>query len=90
MCESLGITATAEGVETAQQLSLLQAEGCTEIQGYLVSRPRPAGEIARLLSDFTRDGCRELFGSPSIDAPRLAPAHEPDEAADQLAAAAGG
>ena len=49
MCASLGITATAEGVETAQQLSLLRAERCTEIQGYLVSKPRPAPEIPGLI-----------------------------------------
>jgi EAL domain-containing protein (putative c-di-GMP-specific phosphodiesterase class I) len=30
---------TAEGVETVEQLEILTAEGCTEIQGYLVSPP---------------------------------------------------
>src|SRR6202034_2159204 len=46
MCDSLGITATAEGVETTQQLNLLQAQSCTEIQGYLVNKPCPANEVA--------------------------------------------
>ncbi len=63
MCDSLGITATAEGVETAQQLSLLQSEKCTEIQGYLVSKPRPAVEVPKLLTDFIRNGRNDLFGS---------------------------
>jgi diguanylate cyclase (GGDEF)-like protein len=62
MCDSLGITATAEGVETAQQLSLLNAEKCTEIQGYLVSKPRPAGEIPALLQEFGTSRRRDLFG----------------------------
>jgi EAL domain-containing protein (putative c-di-GMP-specific phosphodiesterase class I) len=43
---SLGIRTTAEGVETEKQLELLRNEGCTEMQGYLFSRPMPASEIA--------------------------------------------
>jgi EAL domain-containing protein (putative c-di-GMP-specific phosphodiesterase class I) len=64
MCDSLGIVATAEGVETAQQLSLLNAEKCTEIQGYLVSKPRPAREIPALLDEFGRTRRQDLFGDP--------------------------
>jgi diguanylate cyclase (GGDEF)-like protein/PAS domain S-box-containing protein len=48
---SLGIATTAEGVETSDQLDRLRAEGCTEIQGYLVSPPRPASEVWRLLAE---------------------------------------
>jgi EAL domain-containing protein (putative c-di-GMP-specific phosphodiesterase class I) len=44
-----GITTTAEGVETEQQLTVLRELGCTEIQGYLFSPPRPAAEILQLL-----------------------------------------
>src|SRR5262249_16353705 len=58
MCESLGMTTTAEGVETEEQLRLLRAEGCAEIQGYLVREPRPAREISTLISDFRRNGWR--------------------------------
>jgi diguanylate cyclase (GGDEF)-like protein len=46
---SLGITTTAEGVETQEQLDRLRAEGCTEMQGYLFSPPRPACEAAMLM-----------------------------------------
>jgi diguanylate cyclase (GGDEF)-like protein len=45
---SLGMETTAEGVETEQQLDWVRAEGCTEMQGYYFSPPRPAEEIARL------------------------------------------
>ncbi len=76
MCESLGITATAEGVETTQQLNLLQAERCTEIQGYLVSKPRPAIEIPNLIRDFRRNLRQELFPALIARAPSLLP--EPD------------
>jgi diguanylate cyclase len=37
--ESLNIPVLAEGVETEQQLSFLQEEGCDEVQGYLLGRP---------------------------------------------------
>jgi diguanylate cyclase (GGDEF)-like protein len=76
MCESLGITATAEGVETEQQLKLLRAERCTEIQGYLVSKPRPAREIPMLIRDFRRSGRRDLFRDASCGGPSLAPAEQ--------------
>jgi diguanylate cyclase (GGDEF)-like protein/PAS domain S-box-containing protein len=45
----LGVTVTAEGVETEAELSCLRAEGCHEGQGYLFSRARPNAEIVRLL-----------------------------------------
>ena len=46
---SLGIATTAEGVETQEQLERLRGEGCTEVQGYFFSAPRPASEIIGLL-----------------------------------------
>jgi diguanylate cyclase (GGDEF)-like protein len=42
---SLDIATTAEGVETRQQFELLRAAGCTQAQGYLFSRPKPAAEL---------------------------------------------
>jgi diguanylate cyclase (GGDEF)-like protein len=46
---SLGISTTAEGVETAEQMGRIREEGCTEAQGYLFSRPVPACEVERLI-----------------------------------------
>jgi EAL domain-containing protein (putative c-di-GMP-specific phosphodiesterase class I) len=43
------MTTTAEGVETKQQQQLLRMLGCSEMQGYLFSPPRPAAEIKQLL-----------------------------------------
>ncbi|MEA2805624.1 MAG: hypothetical protein QOE49_5719 [Rhodospirillaceae bacterium] len=51
---SLGMLTTAEGVETRDQFELVKKEGCTEAQGYLFSRPKPAGEIAALFAENTR------------------------------------
>jgi diguanylate cyclase (GGDEF)-like protein len=47
---SLGISTTAEGVETEEQLNRLRAEGCTDIQGYLLSKPVPAAEVEAVLN----------------------------------------
>jgi diguanylate cyclase (GGDEF)-like protein len=47
---SLGKTTTAEGVETQEQLDILRAERCTEMQGYHFSRPKRAAEIAVLFA----------------------------------------
>jgi predicted signal transduction protein with EAL and GGDEF domain len=49
--KSLGISTTAEGVETNEQLALLRSEGCTEVQGFLFSRPRPAAEVENMLTE---------------------------------------
>jgi diguanylate cyclase (GGDEF)-like protein len=46
---NLGISTAAEGVETAEQLAQVRREGCTEVQGYFISPPRPAAEVAALL-----------------------------------------
>ena len=63
LARSLDITTTAEGVETAEQLALLRAAGCTQAQGYLfgqaapqgrprlrLGRSRPAGRLTRPLA----------------------------------------
>ena len=49
LARSLGIATTAEGVETAEQLDFLRAQGCTQAQGFLFSPARPRGDIAELL-----------------------------------------
>jgi diguanylate cyclase (GGDEF)-like protein len=64
--QTLGITTTAEGVETEDQLARMVEYGCTEAQGYLFSRPVPASQVAALLCEFGR--AQWLGGRP--DQPR--------------------
>ncbi|WP_052536086.1 EAL domain-containing protein [Bradyrhizobium sp. ORS 375] len=53
------MTTTAEGVETGAQQSALRQLGCTEMQGYLFSAPKPASEL------------RKLFAPEAVDAEDL-------------------
>jgi EAL domain-containing protein (putative c-di-GMP-specific phosphodiesterase class I) len=46
----LGMTTTAEGIETADQLGQLRALGIIEVQGYLIGRPRPAHEVGGMVT----------------------------------------
>ena len=53
---SFGMTTTAEGVETEEQMRRLNLEGCIEVQGYLFSKPVPANEIIKLLGSLAERG----------------------------------
>jgi EAL domain-containing protein (putative c-di-GMP-specific phosphodiesterase class I) len=65
---SLKLTTTAEGVETHEQYSVVCAEGCTEVQGYLFSEPRPAQEIPQMMDRIPEE---VRFSLPdSLPAPR--------------------
>jgi len=46
LARGLHLPVIAEGVETEEQLAFLEREGCEEIQGYLMGRPRPIEEYA--------------------------------------------
>ena len=46
---SLSMTTVAEGVETIDQEAFCRTDGCTTMQGYLVSKPVPAGNVAELI-----------------------------------------
>jgi diguanylate cyclase (GGDEF)-like protein len=48
--KSLGMTTVAEGVETADQMERIRAEGCTDVQGYLISKPVSASEVLKFIS----------------------------------------
>ena len=52
LCTELGITSLAEGVEREEQIAILEAEGCKDVQGFFLSRPVPASDIPALLTRF--------------------------------------
>lgn len=58
MGRSLGISTTAEGIETFQQAEVLRSMGCHEGQGYLFSRPVNADEVPVVL-DRLKEGFDE-------------------------------
>ena len=63
MAQSLKLDVIAEGVETNDQLSFLQAQHCDKLQGFLFSRPLPVEEFSKLLQE------RKRFIVPTISYP---------------------
>jgi len=54
LAKVLNVPATAEGIETKEQLELVRSAGCTEFQGYFFSPPKPAKEIIQLFQSRPR------------------------------------
>jgi diguanylate cyclase (GGDEF)-like protein len=54
--KSLQLGVVAGGVETAEQLSLLDGEGCDEFQGYLLAKPQGAAGVLGLLHQYNSPG----------------------------------
>jgi diguanylate cyclase (GGDEF)-like protein len=54
LAESLNILTVAEGVETAEQLEMVRAEGCHACQGFLFGKPMPEAEVSRFLAKGIR------------------------------------
>jgi predicted signal transduction protein with EAL and GGDEF domain len=72
---SLGIPTTAEGVETEQQLDRVRADGCTNVQGYLFSKPIPAAQIDAFLARYGQPVLAPFPNAPDAACgPRLADA----------------
>ena len=67
LARNLGITVMAEGVDHEAQLQFLLERGCEEMQGFLVSRPLPAAEMATFLAERRFDP-----GAPTVIVPRSA------------------
>jgi diguanylate cyclase (GGDEF)-like protein len=54
LAAALNMETTAEGVEEPEQVEALRAHGCTNVQGFLFSRPVPAGEVIALIEANAR------------------------------------
>lgn len=55
LAQSIDLRVIAEGVETQEQLDLLEALGCTMMQGYYFSKPVPADHLPAFFSGSTRN-----------------------------------
>jgi diguanylate cyclase (GGDEF)-like protein len=73
---SFGMTTTAEGVETQEQMTSVIAKGCTEVQGFIYSRAVPGSEMLSLIGSINAriagegGNCTEpLGGSDPISVP---------------------
>jgi EAL domain-containing protein (putative c-di-GMP-specific phosphodiesterase class I) len=54
MSSRLNLIVTAEGVETEEQLAMIRRQRCNEVQGYLLGKPMPAGEVPAFLEATAR------------------------------------
>ena len=54
LAHGLGLTATAEGVETLEQLRIVRELGCDVVQGYLISPPLEPGALKAWQTKFRR------------------------------------
>ena len=68
MAAKRGAITTIEGVETEEQLAVAGAEGCTEAQGYLFSRPVPPEQVGDLLRDKRWSGKRHSNADGAVSA----------------------
>jgi diguanylate cyclase (GGDEF)-like protein/PAS domain S-box-containing protein len=56
LSHNLGLLVVAEGVEHEKQLEFLRQHQCDSVQGYLFSKPRPAGDFLGYLEEFRAHG----------------------------------
>jgi EAL domain-containing protein (putative c-di-GMP-specific phosphodiesterase class I) len=49
LARALRLDTTAEGVEVPEQMVMLKALGCDDVQGFLVARPMPGSDVAAYL-----------------------------------------
>ncbi len=56
MADSLGMSTTAEGAETEEEVQMIQKLGCTKIQGYYFGRPMVTEDARKLFSTFYAEG----------------------------------
>ena len=67
----LNMTTIAEGVETEEQLNFLRTSGCKRVQGFLMAKPMPEEEYARLCAEPNPDSGDVLLMQSSASAMNL-------------------
>jgi len=67
MVRNLGLTAVAEGIETPNQLAMLQSMECEFGQGYFFSKPMPTHEVGAYLCRPVKPAFNLIAGIPWED-----------------------
>jgi diguanylate cyclase (GGDEF)-like protein/PAS domain S-box-containing protein len=76
--KAVGLTLTAEGIETAEQLAVLRELGCELGQGFLLARPMAAEDLDRMLGASTPERTAAKPAPFRAGRPRLGPAPSPE------------
>ena len=79
LARELSIKVTAEGVETVEQAVALRARRCDNVQGYLLSKPRPAAEVEGLIRDIPKV-FRDIMPAWPAPVVKVVRKQNPDEA----------
>jgi EAL domain-containing protein (putative c-di-GMP-specific phosphodiesterase class I) len=66
LSKALGMDVLAEGLETMEQLGILQTEGYNELQGYLFGRPRPVQDIVEAITGYLPGKDGAVRGPPLV------------------------
>ncbi|MDX2201629.1 MAG: EAL domain-containing protein [Hyphomicrobiaceae bacterium] len=64
LATSMGITSTAEGVETDEQFQLVNSCGCDEVQGFLFAGAMSARQLPRFIARHTGSGSQQAASKP--------------------------
>jgi diguanylate cyclase (GGDEF)-like protein len=64
--QSLGMATVAEGVETDEHMARIASDGCTDVQGYLISRPMPPEQIESFLRSRSESSRRNESDSVAV------------------------
>ena len=63
LSRGLSLETIIEGIETRQQRKIARIAGCTEMQGYLVSRPVPRADVSDLIKRLDVTTWKTIDGS---------------------------
>ena len=55
LASNFGVGVIAEGVETKSELEFLEEEGCRFIQGFLIARPMPIGDLINYMNSYSQE-----------------------------------
>ena len=58
LAHSLGMRTLAEGVETAEQMTMLRVINCDQAQGFYLGRPTPASDVPAVIARLSQGGAK--------------------------------